>query len=106
MDRVDNALATGVAQAMDVPGFNYRLHRYADGIKQLPQGFLLGSETASTVSSRGVYKFPVETTDNSKYSSWAAGYDPAAIKTADGQCSGYDVEYCAWSNLPDDDWRW
>ncbi len=106
MDRVDNALATGVAQAMDVPGFNYRLHRYADGIKQLPQGFLLGSETASTVSSRGVYKFPVETTDNSKYSSWAEGYDPAAIKTADGQCSGYDVEYCAWSNLPDDDWRW
>ena len=106
LDRVDNALASGVARAMDVPGFNYRLHRYADGIKQLPQGFLLGSETASTVSSRGVYKFPVETTDNSKYSSWAAGYDPTAIKSADGQCSGYDVESCAWSNLPDDDWRW
>ena len=106
MDRVDNAFANGIAQAMDVPGFNYRLHKYAEGIKQLPQGFLLGSETASTVSSRGVYKFPVEITDNSQYSSWAPGYDPNAIKTADGQCSGYDVEYCAWSNLPDDDWRW
>ena len=106
MDRVDNALANGIAQAMDVPGFNYRLHKYSDGIRQLPQGFLLGSETASTVSSRGVYKFPVEITDNSQYSSWALGYDPNAIKSADGQCSGYDVEYCAWSNLPDDDWRW
>ena len=106
MDRVDNAFANGIAQVMDVPGFNYRLHKYAEGIKQLPQGFLLGSETASTVSSRGVYKFPVEITDNSQYSSWAEGYDPNAIKSADGQCSGYDVEYCAWSNLPDDDWRW
>ena len=106
MDRVDHAFANGIAQVMDVPGFNYRLHKYAEGIKQLPQGFLLGSETASTVSSRGVYKFPVETTDNSQYSSWAEGYDPNAIKSADGQCSGYDVESCAWSNLPDDDWRW
>ena len=26
-------------------------------------------------------------------------------KYADGQCSSYDVEYCPWSNLPDDDWR-
>ena len=106
MDRVDNALASGFAQAMQVPGFNYRLHRYADGIKQLPQGFLLGSETCSTVSSRGVYKFPVKTDDNSRYSSWAKGYDPSAVKNADGQCSSYDVEYCAWSNLPDDDWVW
>ena len=106
LDRPDAAWKSGVAQAMQVPGFNYRLHRYADGIKQLPQGFLLGSETCSTVSSRGIYKFPVATTDNSQYSSWAAGYDPKAIKNADGQCSAYDVEYCAWSNLPDDDWVW
>ena len=106
MDRIDNALSTGFAQVMDIPGLNYRLHRYSSAIQLLPQGFLLGSETASTVSSRGVYKFPVKTDDNSRYSSWAKGYDPKAIKNADGQCSGYDVEYCAWSNLPDDDWVW
>ena len=64
------------------------------------------SETASTVSSRGVYKFPVAVTDNSQYASWAPTYDPNAIKQADGQCSSYDVEYCSWSNLPDDDWVW
>jgi len=105
-DRPDNALSTGFLQTMDVPGLNYRLHRYQDSYNQLWHGYLLGSETASTVSSRGVYKFPVVTTDNSRYSSWAKGYDPKAVKEADGQCSGYDVEYCAWSNLPDDDWRW
>ena len=91
MDRAENALKSGFAQVMDVPGFNYRVHKYDNNIKQLPKGFLLGSETASTVSSRGVYKFPVEASDSKTY--------------ADGQCSSYDVEYCPWSNLPDDDWR-
>ena len=106
MDRAEEALKSGFAQVMDVPGFNYRVHKYEQNMKQLPQGFLLGSETASTVSSRGVYKFPVKVTDNSQYASWAPTYDPKAIKKADGQCSSYDVEYCSWSNLPDDDWVW
>ena len=92
MDRAEPALKAGFAQAMDVPGFNYRVHKYQKNIEQLPQGFLLGSETASTVSSRGVYKFPVTPSDHAVY--------------PDGQCSSYDVEWCSWSNLPDDDWVW
>ena len=91
MDRAEDALKSGFAQVMDVPGFNYRVHKYDKNIRQLPKGFLLGSETASTVSSRGVYKFPVEVSDSKTY--------------PDGQCSSYDVEYCPWSNLPDDDWQ-
>ena len=55
----------------------------------LPQNIILGSETASTVSSRGVYKFPVEKRAGATY--------------ADHQSSGYDVEYCSWSNVPDED---
>ncbi len=106
MDRPDDALKSGFAQVMDIPGFNYRVHKYGDNLKQLPQGFLLGSETASTVSSRGIYKFPVQVTDNARFFSYSPDYDAAAIQQADGQCSGYDVEYCPWSNLPDDDWRW
>jgi beta-galactosidase len=92
MDRYKQALNSGFAQAMDVPGFNYRVHAYGENIKRLPQGFLLGCETASTVSSRGIYKFPVEPSDSKTH--------------ADGQCSSYDVEWCSWSNLPDDDWVW
>jgi len=106
MDRAENALKSGFAQAMDVPGFNYRVHKYENNMKHLPQGFLLGSETASTVSSRGIYKFPVVLSDNSKYASYSPNYDPSAMKNADGQCSSYDVEWCPWSNLPDDDWRY
>ena len=104
LDHAEASIKSGVATTMDVPGFNYRVHKYQNSIGQLPQGFLLGSETASTVSSRGVYKFPVEVTDNSQYASWAPSYDPQAILKADGQCSSYDLEYCSWSNLPDDDW--
>ena len=102
MDRAEAALKSGFAQVMDVPGFNYRVHKYENNIKQLPQGFLLGSETASTVSSRGVYKFPVVAHAADQPASTPA----LAAHRQDGQCSSYDVEYCSWSNLPDDDWRW
>ena len=91
MDQPDGDIASGFAQVADVPGYNYRLHRYEETFPKLPQGFLLGSETASTVSTRGHYVFP-DTCAASK--AWS-----------DGQCSGYDTECCWWSNLPDDDWR-
>lgn len=92
MDRVQRAITTGYAQVLDVPGLNYHLGDYLSAYEKLRHGFILGSETASTVSSRGVYKFPVE-----EHKGFA--YD-------DGQCSGYDMEACTWSNLPDDDWKW
>ncbi len=92
---MDNPLAVmhnGMAALLDVPGFNYRPHLYDSAHRVLPQGYILGSETASTVSSRGVYKFPVERKSMAKY--------------PDHQSSGYDVEHCGWSNLPEDDWMW
>ena len=91
MDQPDADIASGFAMMADVPGLNYRVHRYEDAIKKLPQGFILGSETASTVSTRGHYVFPDTVATNKAW--------------PDGQCSGYDVEYCWWSNLPDDDWH-
>ena len=90
MDRIDNAISTGFAQVLDIPGINYRTHRYEAAYEKLRHGFILGSETASTVSSRGVYKFPVERLDGKAYD--------------DGQCSSYDVEACWWSNMPEEDW--
>ena len=73
---------------MDIPGFNYRSNLYQKAYKALPQQVVLGSETASTVSSRGVYKFPVERKAGAKYD--------------DHQSSSYDVEHCSWSDLPED----
>lgn len=91
MDQPDGTMWAGFAQVADVPGYNYRVHKYEEMMKRLPQGFLLGSETASTVSSRGEYFFPDTVAPNKEH--------------ANGQCSGYDVESCWWSNLPDDDWK-
>jgi beta-galactosidase len=82
-------MQSGFGALLDVPGLNYRTHLYEEAYKAFPQGFLLGSETASTVSSRGVYKFPVVKGIEKQY--------------PDIQCSSYDLEYCSWSNLPEDD---
>ena len=89
MDAPDAVVNNNFAAVMDVPGFNYRPFRYQTNYAKLPQQVILGSETASTVSSRGVYKFPVERKA-------MAVYD-------DHQSSSYDVEHCSWSNLPEDD---
>ena len=92
MDQPHNVVYNNMAAMMDVAGFNYRPHRYPDNYLRLPQQIILGSETASTVSSRGVYKFPVERASMRQYD--------------DHQSSSYDVEHCGWSNLPEDDWIW
>jgi beta-galactosidase len=89
IDNARQAMDGHFASMIDVVGFNYRLHFYREAYETLAQRIVLGSETASTVSSRGVYHFPVVRTADRKH--------------ADHQCSGYDVEHCNWSNLPDDD---
>ena len=92
LDAPDAVVNNNMAAVMDVAGFNYRPHKYPENYKKLPQQIILGSETASTVSSRGVYKFPVVRQAMKKYD--------------DHQSSSYDVEHCGWSNLPEDDWIW
>ena len=89
MDNPDAVVNNNIAATMDVAGFNYRPHKYQENYEKLPQEIILGSETASTVSSRGVYKFPVVRRSMQKYD--------------DHQASSYDVEHCGWSNLPEDD---
>ncbi len=89
MDQVNCVLSNGFAAQLDIPGINYRTFRYKDCYEQLPQGLVLGSETASTVSSRGTYHFPVE--------------KAFSVKHPDHQSSGYDMEACNWSNIPDVD---
>lgn len=88
MDRPDIVINNNFAAVMDVPGFNYRPFKNQEAYKKLPQQVLVGSETASTISSRGVYKFPVVRRSMAKY--------------PDHQASSYDVEHCSWSDLPED----
>lgn len=88
MDNPDAVINSSFASTMDVAGFNYRPFKYVEAYKKLQQQTILGTETASTLSSRGVYKFPVVRRSMAKYD--------------DHQASSYDVEHCAWSDLPED----
>ena len=85
-----NAIRNGMNAVMEIPAVTYRLPFYRAMHTNSNAGVVLGAETASTVSSRGVYHFPVVVTNEAIH--------------ADLQSSGYDVEYAPWSNLPDDDW--
>ncbi|MGN0234042.1 MAG: glycoside hydrolase family 2 TIM barrel-domain containing protein [Bacteroidaceae bacterium] len=88
VDDVAGATRSGYMDALDIPGFNYHTHCYETYIDSLSQGFLIGSETASTLSSRGTYHFPVVlTTDGSTHE--------------DRQVSSYDLYSGSWSNVPD-----
>lgn len=89
MDQFDSVVGNGFAAQLDIVGFNYKVARYPQAYGVLPQRLILGSETASTVSSRGVYHFPVET-----------GPDQL---NEDHQSSSYDTGHCDWSNIPDED---
>ena len=80
MDQVSCVLDNGFAALIDIPGLNYRTFRYLEAYRDLPHGFVLGSETASTVSSRGVYKFPAQ--------------KRFGAVDADHQCSSYDLDAC------------
>ena len=89
MDQVNATMESGFGAILDIPGLNYRVHLYEEAYEKFPQGFILGSETASTVSSRGIYKFPAVKAKMKEY--------------PDFQSSSYDLEYCSWSNLPETD---
>ena len=91
MDQAKQVIHNGFGAAVELPGFNYRTGRYEEAFEHLPQKMILGSETASTVSSRGIYKQPAILKD-------FAVYD-------DYQSSGYDVEYCPWAGLPEQDFQ-
>lgn len=91
MDQAMHVIHNGFGAAVELPGFNYRTGRYIEAYENLPQKMILGSETSSTVSSRGVYKIPAVIQPDKLYS--------------DNQSSGYDLEYCAWSGLPEQDFQ-
>ena len=81
------AIKNGLADAVDIVGFNYKPQDYKKKHAEFPNYVLLGSETASTVSSRGEYKFPAKENKGAWYN--------------DYQVSSYDLEYPSWANTPD-----
>lgn len=89
MDQIRAVLDNGFAAALDIPGFNYKPQHYDKAYDKLPQKLILGSETASTVSSRGKYYFPVDFKEHN------------VVMHPDNHSNSYDNESCSWSNTPD-----
>jgi len=79
------AIKNKMADEVDIPGFNYKPTHYAEIMKDHPKWTIYGSETASCVSSRGVYHLPIE-----KYE-----------KHPSLQISSYDIIAPPWAYCPD-----
>jgi beta-galactosidase len=82
-----NAGFNGFQKTIDVFGYNYRFAQYEKFHKENPNLPLLASETASTVSSRGEYFFPVDEDKNKGQVNF--------------QVSSYDLYAPPWAWPPD-----
>lgn len=86
----NQAIKYGLGDQLDLVGFNYKPHDYKRFHDSHPNYILFGCETASTVSSRGEYKFPVK--------------EKKGVYYEDYQVSSYDLEYPSWASTPDTEW--
>ena len=94
------AASTPYASTVDVYGFNYKPHAYAAFRDAHPGQPFLGSETASCISSRGHYLFPVS---DAKDGGWTVPLS-ADEGAPDFQVSSYDLYAPAWASRPDYEW--
>jgi len=79
------AIKNRLTDMVDVPGFNYKPYDYERMLKEHPEWAIVGAETSSCVSSRGVYHLPIE-----KYE-----------KHPSLQLTSYDIIAPSWAYLPD-----
>lgn len=73
----------GIQEVADLYGYNYSIGAYDDGHAKHPNQPLFGSETASTVSTRGIY----------------------ANDTQKGYVSAYDVNAPSWGAIAETAWK-
>jgi beta-galactosidase len=85
-DHIDSGF-DGFQTNLDVFGYNYKPFKYADVHQANPGLPIFGSETASCISSRGEYFFPVNTN--------------ADDGERDFQMSSYDLSAPKWATTPD-----
>jgi beta-galactosidase len=81
----------GLQTNVDVFGYNYKPFEYARMHRANPEIPLFGSETASCISSRGEYFYPVHTNKNDGMSNF--------------QMSSYDLSAPHWATIPDAEFR-
>jgi len=113
---LDNAARTnGLVAAVDIPGYNYKPHRYSLYHESTDEIFY-ASETESCVSSRGFYRIPgkIAPSANEKATTVEAMYDyprrawrrypyveiPAPVRP-EGHVNSYDLAAPQWAYYPE-----
>ena len=80
---INGSYGPGIAHAVEIEGFNYNLGSIEPYHQNHPRQVLIGSETASTLSTRGIYE-----TDKIR-----------------NQVSAYDLNHTDWSELAEEWWK-
>lgn len=80
-----DALDNGLADELDIVGLNYKAYKYGEVTKRNSDWLILGTETSSVVSTRGIYHFPLE-----KYRKHESNY-----------VTSYDLVTPPWAYIPD-----
>lgn len=80
-----------IISTFDIIGLNYQPKNYARGHALYPDQPMYGSETASTVSSRGEYYFPA--------------VEEVHVRRDTLQVNSYDLSYPSWATTPDIEFR-
>jgi beta-galactosidase len=81
------SIKNGFAQEVDIPGWNYLPPLYGIFHQLLPEKPMYASETASCISTRGEYYFPVE--------------EERDVKRETLQVNSFDLSHPGWANIPD-----
>ncbi|NLZ46261.1 MAG: DUF4982 domain-containing protein, partial [Clostridiales bacterium] len=81
--------AQKVSDYLKLAGYNYAEYLYDEHHEKYPDWFIYGSETASTVRSRGVYHFPI---------------DSPLLVDEDTQCSDLGNSVVGWGGASEKTW--
>jgi beta-galactosidase len=108
--------ANGFSTLLDAMGFNYKPDNYISFHERYPNQFFFSTESASTISSRGEYFFPVvgpgfgmitggggrgRRGRRGATETQNAGPQPAPQDNTTHQMSSYDLYYPRWASSPD-----
>jgi len=86
----EKAVENEFYKGADVIGINYKPHMYG-AIRQMAPGVpVIGAETSSTVSSRGVYYFPISKEPQGGFGAF--------------QVSSFDLYHPRWAQTPQEEW--
>ncbi|KAK4206177.1 glycoside hydrolase superfamily [Rhypophila decipiens] len=84
--------------AIDIIGLNYQgeYGSYGSFHSKFPNKMIWGSETASCISTRGTYIFPVTTKNNERWNAYSGGADTSKM-----WLTAYELNNPGWGGTPD-----